>query len=240
MRLRCYIVDDELTSILTLCPYIEEHKDLELIGYDTDDERAISSLLKKEVIADILFLDINMPNINGIDFADKIKGTAITIIFVTSDEGYALSAFEYGIAYLVKPFDLEDFLKVTAKALQWYEGKNPELNIKGDALSIKDGRKGNYIIIQLGDVIFIESNSNYSNFTMRNGKVHVAYISIKKLVSRLDGLGFWRVHRQFIINLKFVGTVSGDTLRMGDYIIPIGPSYKDPFLTEVIRKILPG
>ncbi|WP_413670098.1 LytR/AlgR family response regulator transcription factor [Mucilaginibacter sp. Mucisp86] len=237
MKLKCYVVDDEQTSVENICRYIKSTEGLELIGYDTDEKKAMEKLLQKEIVPDILFLDIMMPHINGIEFASKLDPKT-AIVFISGHETFALPAFKYGAAYLLKPLNREDFMEAIKKVRQIFEGINPQLQIRENLLLIKDGRKGSYIHIKLPDLLFIESESNYMKFMMSDGSKHLAYTSLTALEKRLSGLGFWRVHKKFIINLQFMVAIANGSIQIKDrYFIPIGQKYRDGFIDEVEKNL---
>lgn len=237
MKLKCYVVDDEQTSIENICRYIKSTEGLELIGYDTDEQIAMAKLLQKEIVPDILFLDIMMPHINGIEFAGKLDITT-AIVFISGHETFALPAFKYGAAYLLKPLNREDFLEAIKKVRQIFEGINPQLQIRENLLLIKDGKKGSYIHVNLADLLYIESESNYMKLIMANGSKHLAYTSLTSLEKRLSGLGFWRVHKKFIVNLRHIVAITNGSIQIKErHFIPIGQKYRDGFISEMEKNL---
>jgi len=239
MKLSCLIVDDQKWFIELLEGIIIKTEDLLYLGCETDETKALEMLLEKKIRPDVLFLDIMMDNINGIDFAKRIKHLGFAIVFVTSSREHAIEAFKYGLAYLVKSFDRKDFNEAMDKVRWYFCGGVEELKLEKEILSIKLGIRGKFLTLKLDDIMMIKGSSNYSKLVLRSGKVHTAYISLRKLERRLFALGFFRVHKTYMVNLKLIGAVSNKSVVVGKEIIPISNTYYIHFINEVIKKTLP-
>ncbi|MEE1946424.1 LytTR family DNA-binding domain-containing protein [Pedobacter sp. KR3-3] len=231
MRLRCYIIDDELSSIRIISRLIEQNNELELIGWETNSRHAMEQLLKRKITPDVVFLDIKMPDINGIDVAAKIKGTT-RIIFVSSDRSYALSAIEQeGMDYLLKPLTVERFGEAVKRVRAWYDGKDPRMRLEQNRLLVQVEKKGRFICIDLARLVYIESDSNYLRINMEHDRFYYINMALSAMEERLSGCGFSRVHKTFLVNLRFVTGINKNLIELSEGTrIPIGPKYRALFL----------
>jgi len=239
MKLKCLIVDDEINSAESIRECVQRNPNLELIGVETDNKEALNKLMEKQITPDIIFLDIMMPELDGIEFASQIKGLA-RIIFVAGDKSRALDAFEQdGMDYIIKPVSDSRLAKAVEKALEWYKGKISQE--ENDRLIIQESKKGQFQVIDLKELLFVESSSNYVTFKMMDNKSYIAYMTLKAIEDKLKGLSFRRVHKTFVINLHQMKSIANGTIFLvNGYRIPIGPKYRDKFMNEVISKKLLG
>jgi len=151
-----------------------------------------------------------------------------------------LDAFEQdGMDYIIKPVSDSRLAKAVEKALEWYKGK--KALEENDRFIIQEGKKGQFQVIDLKELLFVESSSNYVTFKMIDNKSYIVYTTLKAVEDRLKGLSFRRVHKTFIISLHKVKSIANGTIFLAnDYRIPIGPKYKDKFMDEVMSKKLLG
>lgn len=238
MKHSYFIIDDQQWFINHLNQLLAPVEDFVSLGSATNEEMALAMLLEKKLRPDVLFLDIMMDNINGLDFAEQIKHLGIAIVFITSDRSFAVDAFRYGIAYLVKTFDQKEFEDALDKVRWYFNAGHPEMSLEETILSIKLGKKGNYLAIKLEELLFVEGSSNYMKLHMANGKFHLAYTSLNVLEKRLASSGFVRIHKTYIVNLRFIGAIANKTVTVGKLILPIGDTYYEQFINKV-KKTLP-
>lgn len=214
-KIKCVVVDDEELARELIKTYIQKVDFLECVGTFENPLEALS-LLKSSKI-DLLFLDIQMPDIKGTDFAELINTTDTRIIFTTAYSEYALKGFELNaLDYLVKPITFKRFLSAVEK-LPKQEGGGEE-----NFIIIKSGYDLHKVLYQ--DIIYIESDSEYVNYHLENGKKIMANQSLGKLESLLPN-SFIRVHRSYIVNKEKVMGLKNRELLLSDQKIPVSDSY---------------
>lgn len=219
--LRCIIIDDEELARKLIESYIDKLDFLDLAGTFENPLEAMA-LLKKEAI-DVVFLDIQMPEIKGTDFAKLIPSGA-RIIFTTAYSEYALEGFELNaIDYLLKPIGFNRFLEAVQKI-------KTELVIKVDSVTVKSG----YDLFKLKyeEITHIESDSEYAVFHTATKKI-MSLQSLKSLEKTLDPSVFIRVHRSFIVNKTKVSGLKSRDLFLGTLQIPVSDSYYEAVKKEL-------
>ncbi|MBC5838364.1 LytR/AlgR family response regulator transcription factor [Flavobacterium muglaense] len=218
---KCIIIDDEELGRELLKNHVEKVDFLELVGSFENPLDAMT-ILKKEDIK-IVFLDIQMPEIKGTEFAKLVPSTA-KIIFTTAYSEYALEGFELDAAdYLLKPIAFQRFLKAVQKI-------KTDTPIYPDTLTIKSGY--DFFKVKIDEITHIESDSEYVVFYANRKKI-MSYQTLKSLERTLDPSQFIRVHRSFIVNKSKVTGLKGRDLILSDVIIPVSDSYY-----EVVKKEL--
>lgn len=214
-KLKCLVVDDEELARALLESYIEKLDFLELVGSAEGPVEAMNIMREKKV--DLLFLDIQMPEIKGTDFA-KMVPSDTQIIFTTAYSEYALEGFELNaLDYLLKPITFERFLKAVNKAKP-----TGEIKTTAETLTVKSG----YDLHKLkyADIRYIESDSEYVNYHTADKKI-MSNQSLKALEKVLPSSLFIRVHRSYIVNREMVTGLKGRDLLLGDVQIPVSDSY---------------
>ena len=215
-KLKCIVVDDEELARGLIKTYIDKLEYLECVATFESPLEALT-LLKSSKI-DLLFLDIQMPDIKGTEFAELIDTTKTRIIFTTAYSEYALKGFELNaLDYLVKPITFKRFLSAVEKF--------PKSEIATDNyLVIKSGYDLHKVLMV--DIIYIESDSEYVKYYFENGKKIMANQSLSKLVTNLPDY-FLRVHRSYIVNKHKVTGLKGRDLLLSENQIPVSDSYYD-------------
>lgn len=199
-----FIAEDEQPARDLLVDYILGREELKLEGWSKDGEEAFSKLCEKRY--DLLFLDINLPKMSGIELLEKLKNPPF-VIFTTAYDEYALKAFEFGaVDYLLKPFSQERFNSAVDKALSVIRNKGvyPDQQLTKLGLSFKEGE--NYYLIGYSDIIYISSMGRHS-FIHTRTKVYDTILSLKEIIPKLPAELFVRIHKQYIVNLNFVSYV---------------------------------
>lgn len=223
---KCIIIDDEELARGLLESYVAKLDFLELVGSFENPLDALDCL-KKEAIR-IVFLDIQMPEIKGTDFAKFIPPTA-KIIFTTAYSDYALEGYDLNATdYLLKPITFQRFLKAVEKT----KPEATTINTADKTITIKSGY--DLFKIKLDEITHIESDSEYANFYTSSKKI-MSLQSLKSLERTLDPAVFIRVHRSFIINRNKVTGLKGRDLSLGTIVIPVSDSYY-----ELVKKELFG
>ncbi|OSY88931.1 transcriptional regulator [Tenacibaculum holothuriorum] len=225
--MKCIIIEDELPAQLILKSYIKRFDQLELISsFQTAIEA--NSFLKKNTI-DLVFLDINLPDISGLDFIKTVQNPP-QIIITTAYPDYALDSFELDtiVDYLVKPFSLERFLKAISKAEKRYQSESNYSNSETIFLNIDKALHK----VKIEDILYIESDRNYLTFVTEKQKLSVID-SLKNWTESLSKHQFIQVHKSYLINLKKVDKVIGNILYIKEQKIPIGRTYKSNFINTI-------
>jgi two-component system LytT family response regulator len=239
--IRCLIVDDEQHSIDVLAHHVNQTDFLHLVGITTDATKALSMIDNHKV--DLLFQDIHMPELSGIDIVKILQGKC-EVILTTAYSNYAVEGFELGVAdYLLKPVSYVRFMKAVQKVVDKRKSsslesdKNDDLN--NDFIYVKTGIKNNVIKVILNTVEYIESVKNYVAI-YHGGQKTLVYTSLKEIESSLPANQFIRVHRSFIISLSKIERIEGNAILLlqGKVNIPLSDSYKAAFWQMVNDKTI--
>lgn len=229
-RLKCIVVEDELPASRILEKYISDLEQLELVKCCSNAFEA-AAVLKEEKI-DLIFLDIHLPKLSGINFVKTLSNPP-KVIFTTAYPQYAIEGFELdAVDYLLKPFSFERFIKSVNK-LELNSVMSVPVNSKEmDYVFIKTDKK--IIRLDISGLKYVESQSDYIRLVSEKDAILVLQ-SLKYMENILPGEEFLRCHKSFIINLKYVDRITGNIIKIGDQEIPIGRHYKQD-LMEVIEK----
>ena len=225
MTLTCAIVDDEPLALNLLESYVKKTPFLTLQGKYSSAVQAMNELPQKSV--DLLFLDIQMPNLSGLEFS-KMVNEKTRIVFVTAFEQYALEGYRVNaLDYLLKPISYVDFLEAANKALQWFELiNNKSENI--ESVFVKSDYK--LIQIELKKILYIEGLKDYIKiYTEDQVNAILSLMSLKAMEELLPSTQFIRVHRSFIVNKDKIKIVERGRIVFGKTYIPISDSYKLDF-----------
>ena len=223
-NVKCIVVDDEELARELIKTYIEKVDTLECVA---TFENALDALsLLKSAKIDLLFLDIQMPDIKGTEFAELISNISTRIIFTTAYSEYALKGFELNaLDYLVKPISFKRFLSAVDRL------PKPG-SIAEDFIVIKSGYDLHKVFYN--DIVYIESSSEYVNYHLENGKKILANQSLGKLEAVLPN-SFLRVHRSFIVNKEKVSGLKNRELLLKDEKIPVSDSYYNSIKKELFN-----
>jgi len=233
MMLNCVIIDDEPIARKLLQEYIEETDFLRLVGTAENPLKIIGLLAAQDV--DLIYLDINMPKMNGMEFLRSTPNLPM-VIMTTAYEQYALEGFEMAVIdYLVKPFPLERFLKASRKALEYKLLKDRQYQ-GGDANSeyIFVKCEGKLERVILDELISVEAMANYVILHTSKGKL-IVYLTIKGILESLPPDRFIQVHKSYIININKVNSINGNTINLGNVQAPIGQSYSDGVMDKLLK-----
>lgn len=233
--LDCYIIDDEEHAIKTLLGYIEQTSLLTLIGYNKKPLDALSFFQQTNTYPDITFLDIDMPQISGLELCSLLAGKT-EIVFTTAHSDFALQGFDMDISdYLLKPISLQRFLKCVNKINDRIGEKNQKES--APFFYIQTEGKGKLIKILFGDVLYIESQKNYVSI-VTSQKKYLTYLTLTEIEGRLSH-GFMRINKSFVINTDKISHLEGDEIFLDDLKTSflIGCSYKQNF-TNYMKEYL--
>lgn len=223
-KIKCIIIDDEPLAIQLLENYAHKIPFLELVL--TSDNPIIALEYIRENKADLIFLDIQMPQLSGIDFM-KIAGEQLKYILTTAYSEYALQGYEHNVIdYLLKPISFDRFIKSTLKAKEYFQIKDSECSY----FFIKSS--GQRSRINFDDISFVESVKDYVSINTESQE-HIVLGTLKSLQNQLPD-HFFRVHKSFIINLTKVQSIDAKSITLTcEKVIPIGETYKSDFLLKI-------
>lgn len=227
--MKCVIIEDEIPAQSILKNFIAKIPSLELVKTFKAAIEANSFLNAESV--DVVFLDINLPDMSGLDFIKTIKNPP-AIIMTTAYSEYAVNSFELDtiVDYLVKPFSFERFLKAINKAKERKGVPEIITEDNGETIFLNVDKTLHKIV--LSDILYIESERNY--ITVVTEKQRLSYIdSLKSWNAKLPASQFIQVHKSFIINRKFVDKISGNTIFVNGNKIPIGRTFKQELLVKL-------
>jgi two-component system, LytTR family, response regulator len=230
----CIIVDDEQHAIDIIEHYIKQTPHLKLVATFTNPIEALQLLTQEKI--DLVFLDIQMPELSGLDFIKAIRGSS-KVILTTAYSEYALEGYDlYVVDYLLKPVRLPRFLAAVQKAVEQINpGSQAREDEEEDYIFVKTELKGKLLKINLPEIDYIEGMKNYIAIH-RSGQKTMVYTTLKELEERLPKKQFIRVHKSFIIPVSKITGIEGNLLRLKDINaeIIIGENYKAE-LMEIIK-----
>lgn len=223
------VVDDDPMARKLVKHFIEKTEFLTLSYELSNPIEAKDILVKEDADVDLLFLDIQMPEMSGLELMESLD-KSYQIVFITSEEQYAVQAFENSVVdYLVKPFEYPRFLKAASKGkenietLRRFVEKQTHVFVKCD---------GKLVRIQLSDLLFVEALADYVIFNTKRGK-YIVHYTMKGIEKRLPTTSLARVHRSYIVNVDNVDYLEETTLVIADKNVPVGASYKDKFMKKL-------
>ncbi|MFT6844131.1 MAG: DNA-binding LytR/AlgR family response regulator [Flavobacteriales bacterium] len=225
-QMNCIIVDDEELSRLAVRKCVEQTKSLKLIG-EFDNALDAAECLKTEKI-DLIFLDIEMPEMSGMEFIENFD--VPQIILITSKKEFAIEAFEFDVTdYIIKPLELGRFNKAVEKAGRVFDAiSEPEINtpyvfVKKDSRLIK---------IFLSDILYVEALADYVNIYAKDGRFTILS-TMKAIDHKLPSDQFARVHRSFIVRMDHIVEIEDNTVVINDKLIPVSRSYKENLMKRL-------
>lgn len=234
--LKCCVIDDEPLAAQLIASYIEKTPFMQLVGTYSSAQEAVKTILENQV--DLVFLDIEMPQLNGLEFAKIIPPTT-RIIFTTAYDQYAIQGFKVdALDYLLKPVSYEDFLASANKAQRWIEIQRHGMNqsLSHDFIIVKS----EYRLIQIptNEILFIEGLKDYVKiYTVDEQKSIMTLMNMKTLEQSLPAY-FMRVHRSFIVNTNKIKIIERNRIVFGNKYIPISDTYKQVFSDYVASHLL--
>jgi len=238
MNLQCFAIDDEPLALKQMCSYIEQTPFLELLGGFKDAVAALEKI--HELQPDLLFVDINMPELNGLDFVRSLHHPCM-VIFTTAYDQYALEGFRVdAVDYLLKPISYPAFLKAANKALKLHELKKlPAETLLGNDEGLFVKSEYRVVRIRFNEIKYIEGMREYIRIHTTEGKPVMTLLSMKALEEKLPSNQFMRVHRSFIVNLNKINIIERNRIVFDKNVhIPISEQYKESFQQFVERNFL--
>lgn len=248
--IKCVTIDDEPLALKQLNKYVSQVSFLELAGSFTNSIEA-SAFVSSESV-DLIFVDINMPDLNGLDFVRSLVGQKM-VVFTTAYSEYAIESYKLNaVDYLLKPISFSDFLRAANKVKHQYELMNAaaqpavtpavesddesEVTVENrEYISVKADHK--VMLVKISDIDYVESESEYLRLHLNSGEVVTTLVRLKKIEPILTAGDFMRIHRSYIVNLKHVKAFAkGRVFLSDDVSLPVGDNYRDTF-NSYIEKV---
>ena len=238
--LRCIAVDDEAFATRLLASYIQKLPGLVLAGTTTNPLEALQWV--QEGRADLVFLDIQMPELTGLQFL-KICGHRCKVILTTAYPEYALQGYEHDVVdYLLKPIAFDRFVRAVQKAQARLPAAAPVALPPAPAaaptpeyLFVKGDSKNKYLKLNYADILYVQGLKNYVSIVVPGQRV-ITYLTLRELAAQLPQPPFVRVHKSFIISLDHLRLVDGHSLYIGQEEITVGETYRDEFFKLIREK----
>ncbi len=229
--MNCIIIDDDPLSRKIVEEFVERTDNLTLI-YSYENAVDAINAFKNEPDIDLIFLDIEMPEMSGLDFMDSLKNPP-QIIIISSKDKYALNAFDYDVTdYLLKPIAYSRFYKAVDKAQDRFT-KN-KIDTKGDEIFIK--KNSSLVRLKYDNILWVEALENYVIFNTFSDK-YTIHFTMKAIEQKLPTHKFTRVHRSYIVNTSSINVIEDNSViiktKDGVKTIPIGKSYKDKLMGDI-------
>lgn len=237
MKLKCIITDDEPLSAEGLSKYLEVIDYLELVAV-AQNPIELNKILERQAV-DLIFLDIQMPFMTGLDFL-KIKTSLPMVILTTAYSDYAIEGFQLDVIdYLLKPITFTRFLKATNKAKDYYLLKNHKIEstatAEPDYVFIKCENK--YEKIQIGEILFVQALQNYVMIYTSNSKF-MTLLPLKTVEAYLDNGKFLRVHKSYLVAIAKIDSIDVNDIRIQQHSIPISRNLRDEVIEIVVKSKL--
>jgi two-component system, LytTR family, response regulator len=236
--IKCLVIDDEPLALQQLASYVEK------IPYFTLVAQCHGAVEAREIIdkerIDAIFVDINMPDINGMDFVKQLSAPPI-VVFTTAYSEYAVDGYKVdAVDYLLKPFGLDDFKRAAAKVKKRYELENSaalsQSNNDDDSIFLKTDHR--VIRASIADIRYVEGMSEYLKIYIEGQRPVLMLLSMKRMEERLPSW-FMRIHRSYIVNMKRVKEVSRSRVVIdADTILPVGDIYKEALMNYLSQRSL--
>lgn len=236
--IRCIAIDDEPLALHQIAGYIAKIPFLDLKGEFDSAIKAISFLHENEI--DLMFLDINMPDLNGLDFVKSLSNPP-KVVFTTAYPDFAVEGFRVNaLDYLLKPIDYDIFLKSANKVLEWYrlrEAKSTRIDGNEKFLFLKSEYK--ILRINISDIKYIEGMREYVRVHLTGQKPIMTIISMRRIEEFLPHERFMRVHRSFIVNLDKITTIDRNRIVFDNNVfIPVSSQYSNKFQEYLNKNFL--
>lgn len=235
--MKCIIVDDEPIARKGIEKWVNSMPSLELLG--CFENAGVAAHFMKDHTVDLIFLDIQMPGVNGIEFAKDIPKTSL-VIFTTAFSEYALDSYEVdAVDYLVKPIKAERFEKAVDKAISYHKmllSEEKAANIEqvvNEFVFIKSDRR--FFKVNFKDILFVEGLKDYVIIQMENQRL-ITHMNLKSIHRLLPQNKFLRVNRSYIVNKDRIDSFTNNDVVIGDYEIGIGNHYRNVFFEELMKK----
>ncbi|MNU14595.1 Transcriptional regulatory protein YehT [compost metagenome] len=235
MILNCLVIDDDPYIIRLLKKYIEQTKSLRYSGGQANPLEILAQLKKNDLTADIIFLDVGLPEVSGLEILKELSQIAI-VILISGDPSHGPEAFELGAqGYLTKPIPYDKFSNAVEKGRKLYRDQKalnlipplPYYYIPGDGREVRTR-------IKTDEVLYIEAVRNFSYFHISKSKFHISKLTLKQIESLLPAPHFMRINRSNIVNMSKVAQYDAhDVILENEITLPFGDTYRDKFIWQI-------
>jgi DNA-binding LytR/AlgR family response regulator len=224
MLLKCIAIDDEPLALRLISEYVSRFPALQLVK-TFDDAISGAEFLKSKPV-DLLFIDINMPDITGIDLVRSLAVKPM-VIFTTAYKNFAYEGFELeALDYILKPIDFKRFEKAVEKAIDYHQYKNRTPGVQPDeCLYVYSEYR--MVKIELSAIEYIESMEDYIKIHLINAKTILTLMSLKKVIEKLPADKFQRIHRSYIVPVNKIRSIQNRRVKLTDVELPVSESYFD-------------
>ncbi|WP_316837270.1 LytTR family DNA-binding domain-containing protein [Pedobacter nutrimenti] len=233
--MNCIIIDDEAHAIELLTLHVTQTPFLKLVGSASCTRDALQLLNSESV--DLVFLDIQMPEMTGIEFL-QVLGGRYRVILTTAFREYAIEGFEHQVVdYLLKPIFFPRFLIAAQRAMELHSATKDNTE---EFILVQTGYKGKLVKIKLEDILYIEAKGKYITFNTQEGEPITSQLTLGSIEEKLSGERFMRIHKSFIIALPFIVMIHGNLVQLqsAPLQIPIGQTYREVFMSQMKGKVI--
>lgn len=233
IRLKSLVIDDEPGAIEGINLYIEKLEFLDVVDTCYSAIEAMDILKEQEI--DLMFLDINMPNLTGLELLESLDRAPLTILTTAYSE-YALEGYRLNVVdYLLKPIAFDRFFQAAQKAKDIYTSKlllKKDVNTKSNDIFIKQG--SSFIRIVWTEILYVESMQNYVKIHLSN-KIHIVHQTMIATEAMLSESSFFRVHKSFLVNISHIDTIKGDRIYIAGRELPLSKYRRDDLFKSVVN-----
>jgi DNA-binding LytR/AlgR family response regulator len=223
-KLKCIAIDDEPLALKLITRYVDQFPELQLV--QTFEDAISGAEYLKQASIDLLFIDINMPDVTGIELVRSLEKKPI-IIFITAYKNFAYEGFELeALDYILKPIDAKRFAKAVEKAIDYYKYKHTGPDEKTDN-SLYVYSEYRMVKINMDDIEYIESMEDYIKIHVHNAKTILTLMPLKKVLEKLPADKFQRIHRSFIVAVDKIKSIHNRKVQLADAELPVSESYMD-------------
>ena len=234
MKIKCIAIDDEPVALDIIRNHVNQIPFLNLVKVYRDAYQAIEYIQSHQV--DLIFLDINMPDLSGIQFIKSLDNPPL-VIFTTAYSEFALESYEYeAVDYLLKPIEFNRFLKAINRAKNRIQNQEETVHInhdRKDYVIIKSGSE--FYKINLNDILFIKGTGNYLTFHTEKKEI-MTLMTMAEALEMLPDKLFYRIHKSYIISFSKIDVIEREQVRIGQVLIPIGETFRSDFLKLFKKK----